>query len=101
MLRAVARSLTRKYPTWSSPARTHRHRQQNKDPFTVEESDHLVRLTRIQALAKDVFDDVENAWLRASLGELSGAIPLELAQTEAGARVIEQILATIEWGAAA
>ena len=85
------------------PARTHRHRQQKRAPLTVEESDRLVRLTRIQALAEDVFDDVEkaNVWLRAPLGELSGEIPLELAQTEAGARVIEQILAKIDWGAAA
>ena len=42
-----------------------------------------------------------NRWLREPLGELSGKRPLELAQTEAGARVVEQILAKIDWGAAA
>ena len=85
------------------PARTHRHRQQKKERLTVEESDRLVRLTRIQALAEDVFDDVTkaNIWLRAPLAELSGKTPLELAQTEAGARLIEQILAKIDWGAVA
>src|SRR5262245_33126666 len=35
------------------PARTYRHRQQKKEPLTVEESDRLVRLTRTQALAED------------------------------------------------
>jgi putative toxin-antitoxin system antitoxin component (TIGR02293 family) len=85
------------------PARTQRHRHQKNERLTVEESDRLVRLTRIQALAEDVFGDVvkANAWLRAPLGELSGETPLGLAQTEAGARVVEQILAKIDWGAAA
>jgi putative toxin-antitoxin system antitoxin component (TIGR02293 family) len=85
------------------PARTHRHRKQKHERLSVEESDRLVRLTRIQALAEDVFQDIEkaNIWLRAPLGELSNEKPLEIAQTEAGARVVEQILAKIDWGAAA
>jgi putative toxin-antitoxin system antitoxin component (TIGR02293 family) len=85
------------------PARTRRHRKARREPLSVEESDRLVRLTRVQALAEDVFGDSAKAsvWLRAPLGELSGRRPLELAQTEAGARVVEQILAKIDWGAAA
>ena len=85
------------------PARTHRHRKQKQERLSVEESARLVRLTRIQALAEDVFQDVEraNTWLRAPLGELSNEKPLEIAQIEAGAHVVEQILAKIDWGAAA
>jgi putative toxin-antitoxin system antitoxin component (TIGR02293 family) len=85
------------------PARTRRHRRERKEPLTIEESDRLVRLTRIQALAEDVFAEPTKAhrWLREPLGELNGMPPLELAQTEAGARVVEQILAKIDWGAAA
>jgi putative toxin-antitoxin system antitoxin component (TIGR02293 family) len=85
------------------PARTRRHRQGRKEPLTVDESDRLVRLTRIQALAEDVFGDAEqaNRWLREGLGIMNGKSPLEVAQTEAGARVVEQILAKIDWGAAA
>jgi putative toxin-antitoxin system antitoxin component (TIGR02293 family) len=69
----------------------------------VDESDRLVRLTRIQALAEDVFGHVEqaNRWLREGLGIMNGKSPLDVAQTEAGARVVEQILAKIDWGAAA
>jgi putative toxin-antitoxin system antitoxin component (TIGR02293 family) len=80
-----------------------RHRKERKEPLTVEESDRLVRLARVQALAEDVFGDVvkANRWLRERLGILSGRAPLELAQTDAGARVVEQILAKIDWGAAA
>jgi putative toxin-antitoxin system antitoxin component (TIGR02293 family) len=85
------------------PPRTRRHRKVRREPLTVEESDRLVRLTRIQAMAEDVFGDAENAngWLRESLGILDGKSPLEVARTESGARVVEQILAKIDWGAAA
>jgi putative toxin-antitoxin system antitoxin component (TIGR02293 family) len=85
------------------PARTRRHREVRKEPLTVDESDRLVRLTRIQAIAEDVFGDVEkaNRWLREALGILGGKPPLEVARTDSGARVVEQILAKIDWGAAA
>jgi putative toxin-antitoxin system antitoxin component (TIGR02293 family) len=85
------------------PPRTRRHRKARREPLTVEESDRLVRLTRIQAMAEDVFGDAENAngWLRESLGILDGKSPLDVARTESGARVVEQILAKIDWGAAA
>ena len=85
------------------PERTQRHRKAKREPLTIEESDRLVRLTRIQALAEDVFVDSKkaNRWLREGLGILGGKSPLEVARTDAGARVIEQILAKIDWGAAA
>ena len=85
------------------PARTRRHRHTRRQKLTVEESDRLVRLTRIQALAEDVFGDAVkgNRWLRETLNILDGRSPLELAETDAGARVVEQILAKIDWGAAA
>ena len=85
------------------PARTRRYRRERKEPLTIEESDRLVRLARVQALAEDVFGDAEkaNTWLRQGLGMLNGQAPLELARTEAGVRVVEQILGKIDWGAAA
>jgi putative toxin-antitoxin system antitoxin component (TIGR02293 family) len=85
------------------PQRTRRHRADKKQPLTVDESDRAVRLLRVQTLAEDTFDDVEkaNRWLRRPLGELGNEAPLAVAQTEAGARVIEAILGKIAWGAAA
>ncbi len=85
------------------PARTQRHRKAKRERLSVEESDRLVRLTRIQALAEDVFSDAEkgNRWLRQPLGILDGKTPLEVARTDSGARVVEQLLAKIDWGAAA
>jgi putative toxin-antitoxin system antitoxin component (TIGR02293 family) len=85
------------------PERTQRHRRARRQPLSVEESDRLVRLARIQALAEDVFGDPKkaNRWLREGLGILGGSSPLEVVRTDAGSRVIEQILAKIDWGGAA
>jgi len=85
------------------PERTRRHRAARKQPLTVEESDRAVRLLRIQTLAEETFADPEKAalWLRRPLAELGNEAPLAVAQTEAGARVIETILGKIAWGAAA
>ena len=85
------------------PQRTRRHRAEKKQPLTIEESDRAVRLLRMQTLAEETFGDEAkaNAWLRRPLAELVGETPLDIAQTEAGARVIETILAKIAWGAAA
>jgi putative toxin-antitoxin system antitoxin component (TIGR02293 family) len=69
----------------------------------LQESDCRARFARIEALAEDVFGDARNAnrWLREGLAILGGKSPLEVAQTAAGARVVEQLLAKIDWGAAA
>lgn len=85
------------------PQRTRRHRAEKKQPLTIEESDRAVRLVRIQTVAEDTFGSKEKAaiWLRGPLSELKGETPLDIAQTETGARVIETILAKIAWGAAA
>ncbi|MGS1097580.1 type II RES/Xre toxin-antitoxin system antitoxin [Aquamicrobium terrae] len=85
------------------PQRTRRHRADRQQPLTVDESDRAVRLLRIQSLAEQTFGDRDkaNTWLRRPLLELGGEAPLAVAQTEAGARVIETILGKIAWGAAA
>jgi putative toxin-antitoxin system antitoxin component (TIGR02293 family) len=85
------------------PQRTRRHRAEKQQPLTVDESDRAVRLLRVQTIAEETFGSTEKAhiWLRRKLSELGGEAPLDVAQTEAGARVIETILAKIAWGAAA
>ena len=85
------------------PQRTRRHRADRNQPLTVDESDRAVRLLRIQTLAEDTFGDTDKShrWLRRPLTELGGEEPLVVAQTEAGARVVETILGKIAWGAAA
>lgn len=83
--------------------RTRRRRSEKKQPVTIDESDRTVRLLRVQTVAEEAFGNIEkaNIWLRRPLAELHGEAPLVLAQTEAGARVIETILGNIAWGAAA
>lgn len=89
--------------TFVIPQRTRRHRAAKNQPRTVEESDRAVRLLRIQTLTEETFGDKEKAhrWLRRPLTELAGEAPVVVAQTEAGARVVETILGKIAWGAAA
>jgi putative toxin-antitoxin system antitoxin component (TIGR02293 family) len=85
------------------PQRTRRHRADRKQSLTIDESDRAVRLLRMQSVAEETFGSKEkaNIWLRRPLAELSQETPLDVARTEAGARVIETILAKIAWGAAA
>src|SRR5216684_4163977 len=62
------------------PPRTRRHRERRKERLTVEESDRLVRMARIQSLAEDVFGDTEkaNRWLRQGLPIIDGKTPLDV-----------------------
>ena len=85
------------------PQRTLRHRRGRGERLTPEELDRAVRLLRVQAQAERAFGDAKKAdrWLRRPLRTLDGARPLDLAVTEAGARLVEQVLAGIAWGAAA
>ena len=54
-------------------------------------------------LAERTFASREKAhrWLHRNLGALGGRTPMNLIRTDAGARVVESLLARIAWGAAA
>src|ERR1022692_1857941 len=64
------------------------------------ESDRLYRLARIVALSKQFIGDEETAarWLRRSNRALGGHTPLELIDTELGARAVENVLGRIAFG---
>ena len=64
------------------------------------ESDRLYRLARIVALAKLYIGDEETAtrWLRRPNRALGGNNPLELIDTELGARAVENVLGRIAFG---
>lgn len=68
--------------------------------FSKQESDRLMRFTRLWWLACDVFEneDAAKAWLKTPQFGLDGAIPLEYAATEAGAREVEDLLRRIDYG---
>lgn len=67
--------------------------------LSLVESDRLYRIARIFALAKDVFEDEERAieWLRRPQFGLGDRIPLDLINTEVGAREVESLLLRIEY----
>ena len=85
------------------PRRTLTHRRARREPLSRDESDRAVRLARIAALAEHVFADSGRAWhwLRATKRQLKGRSPLQLTATEAGARLVEELLYRIDEGMAA
>lgn len=65
------------------------------------ESDRVLRTSRLFARAQDLFDGDQEAargWLMTPQRALGGAIPLEIAKTEVGAREVERIIGRLEQG---
>jgi putative toxin-antitoxin system antitoxin component (TIGR02293 family) len=75
-------------------------RRRHQGRLARYESDRLYRLARIVALAKQYIGDEEaaNRWLKRSNRALGGNVPLELIDTELGARAVENVLGRIAFG---
>jgi len=75
-------------------------RRKRRARFPADESDRLVRVARIAALAEDVLGrrDKAGRWLQKPNRALGGATPLERLDTELGARQVEHILGRIAHG---
>lgn len=81
-----------------SKATLHRRKAQGRlDPA---ESDRVVRYARLMGRAIEVLESEGSArqWLAAPQFGLGGAVPLEYAETEVGAREVEDLLGRIEHG---
>jgi putative toxin-antitoxin system antitoxin component (TIGR02293 family) len=76
------------------------HRRKAGGRLDQAESDRVVRFARLMGKAVEVLDSEENArqWLTAPQFGLGGAVPLEYAETEVGAREVENLLGRIEYG---
>jgi putative toxin-antitoxin system antitoxin component (TIGR02293 family) len=63
------------------------------------ESDKVIRLSRLLEHATNVFGDIEKAraWLKFPQRGLGGAVPLDYAETEVGAREVDNLLGRIEY----
>jgi putative toxin-antitoxin system antitoxin component (TIGR02293 family) len=85
------------------PRRTLAHRRTRRESLSRDESDRVVRLARIAALSEHVFGEPERSWrwLRDAKRQFQGRSPLQLAVTEAGARLVEELLYRIDEGMAA
>jgi putative toxin-antitoxin system antitoxin component (TIGR02293 family) len=81
-----------------SPATLHRRQKQGK--LLPLESDRVVRYEQLVLAAKRVFGSLDKAvnWLRLPQRGLGGAVPLDYAKTEIGAREVEKLLGRIEYG---
>ncbi len=68
--------------------------------LSPDESDKVMRLLRLLEHATNVFGDVEKArvWLKFPQRGLGGAIPLDYAETEVGAREVDNLLGRIDYG---
>jgi putative toxin-antitoxin system antitoxin component (TIGR02293 family) len=80
--------------------RTLRHRRSREENLSVEESDRVIRLTRVALAAERVLGDRDRAWgwLRQKNPRLDGHTPMALLATETGARAVEEELVQIDEG---
>jgi len=71
--------------------------------LTAEQSNRLIRAARLLAGAEETFGSPEKAglWLRRPTQALAGERPLDLLDTEEGAREVEVLLGRIGHGIAA
>ena len=82
-----------------APRRTLARRKELNQRLTTSESDRVLRLERLSAMADRVFADHEKAqrWLRKRSRVLEVA-PIELLQSETGATLVEEELHRIDYG---
>jgi putative toxin-antitoxin system antitoxin component (TIGR02293 family) len=75
-------------------------RRKKECKLSAGESDRLLRLARLGAQASYVLGSEEKAakWLRQPNRALGNEIPLELLESEIGARQVEEVLGRIEYG---
>jgi putative toxin-antitoxin system antitoxin component (TIGR02293 family) len=68
--------------------------------LSPDESDKVLRFARLLEHATDVFGDVDKAraWLKHPQYGLGGAVPLDYAETEIGAREVDNLLGRIDYG---
>lgn len=71
--------------------------------LTADQSDRLIRVAKVIALAEETFGSPDKAktWLRRETGPLGGVSPMSLLDTTEGAAQVEQLLHRIAYGVAA
>ncbi len=82
------------------PRRTLAARKAQHARLNAEESEKITRMARIFALTAETFQNTQKAqaWLRRPSRPLGGQVPLDLLDTEAGARLVEDELIRISYG---
>ncbi|HYJ79956.1 MAG TPA: antitoxin Xre/MbcA/ParS toxin-binding domain-containing protein [Longimicrobiaceae bacterium] len=82
------------------PRRTLAHRRARKQPLTRDESVRLARVARVALIALDTFGNSAKAyaWLRRPNRALQGGVPIDILDTDDGARMVEQVLGRLAHG---
>ncbi len=76
-------------------------RRKAEGKFAPEESDRLVRASRVFGRTIELFEgngSEARAWLLAAQPALSGRVPLEFARTDVGAAEVENLIGRLEHG---
>ncbi len=76
-------------------------RRQAEGRFQRDESDRLLRASRLFQMAVDLFEGDTAAariWVASSKKALGGKTPLEFARTEVGAGEVENLIGRLEYG---
>ena len=76
------------------------HRRKAEGKLDPAESERVVRFAKLMGKAVEVMESEADArqWLSSPQFGLGGAVPLEYAETEVGAREVEDLLGRIEYG---
>jgi putative toxin-antitoxin system antitoxin component (TIGR02293 family) len=82
------------------PRRTLAHRIAKHQHLSEQESDKAVRIARVTAMAEQVFGESERAWrwLRKPKERFDGKPALEMLATDAGGRLVEEMLIQVDHG---
>lgn len=82
------------------PPRTYARRVASKARLSLPEGERAMRVMRLYDQAKQLFGTHENTrqWLNTELPALGWRTPLDFAQTEPGAREVENLIGRIEHG---
>jgi putative toxin-antitoxin system antitoxin component (TIGR02293 family) len=80
--------------------RTFKHRKSNKQKLSQEESDRAIRTARLLARAQATLGDSPSAlqWMRQPKVRFEGRTPIQMMITEAGGRLVEEMLLQIDEG---
>jgi putative toxin-antitoxin system antitoxin component (TIGR02293 family) len=80
--------------------RTFKHRKSNKQKLSQEESDRAIRTARLLSRAQATLGDSAAAlqWMREPKARFEGRTPLQMMVTEAGGRLVEEMLLQIDEG---
>jgi putative toxin-antitoxin system antitoxin component (TIGR02293 family) len=82
------------------PRRTFSHRVAKRERLTSDESDRIVRIIRVVTLGENAFRERDAFWnwFRAPKRRFDGRSPLQMLRTEAGGRLVEELLIGLEEG---